>query len=181
VARLAHWWKPAGLVVGSIVIVCSLFNVGFAWWQLATGQTKWQRLPSSYAKTDQPLAQYVAQKQQPLLLVEFYTDTCTTCQALTPLLHKVWVGRGDETKCAPLVMVNADDPQQRLMVDVLGITQVPTLLWLSPTTGVQQVLPLEALTPQGQAPTLASVSSTLTKSVEALPADLQKNTCLSSR
>jgi thiol:disulfide interchange protein len=178
VARLAHWWKPAGLVVGGLVLVLSLFNVSYAWWQLATGQTKWQRLPSSYAQNSQPLAQYVTQKQHPLLLVEFYTDTCTTCQALTPLLHKVWLGKDDDLGCAPLVMVNADAPQQRVMVDVLGITQVPTLLWLSPTTGVQQPLPLEALAPKGQAPTLATVSTTLAKSVATLPADLQAHTCL---
>jgi thiol-disulfide isomerase/thioredoxin len=79
-------------------------------------------LPSSYDPKI-GVAEAARMSDKPLL-IEFYTDTCQTCQVITPWVHKLSKKYRDDMT---FIMVNADDPLQRDVVTIFAIEYVPAI------------------------------------------------------
>lgn len=108
--RQALW--ISGLLIG-LVFVSSFFG------QLQVAG----KLPSAY---DPGLAVETAFKtSNKPLLIEFYTDSCSACQAITPFIHRVY--KNDYADKLTLIMVDVDNPKNQGVAQLFGITSVPAL------------------------------------------------------
>ncbi len=59
------------------------------------------------------------------LLIEFYTDECTSCQMVTPLVHRAYKHNFNEQ--LTMVMVDANNPNNAPFMQLFGIQTVPAL------------------------------------------------------
>jgi thioredoxin-like negative regulator of GroEL len=99
-------------------------------------------LPSSY---DAGLTLDVAFKDKTTpVLVEFYTDSCRSCQILTPMLHGVMQNDGFK-KHLRWVMVNAEDANNAPFVNLFGVDSVPTVVVFDFSRMKKHPIPLEEL------------------------------------
>jgi thioredoxin-like negative regulator of GroEL len=99
-------------------------------------------LPSSY---DTGLTLDVAFKDKSTpVLVEFYTDTCRSCQILTPMLHGVMQDNKLKSKLR-WVMVNAEDANNAGFVNLFGVDSVPTVVVFDFAKMKKHPIPLEKL------------------------------------
>ncbi len=59
------------------------------------------------------------------LLIEFYTDECTSCQMVTPLVHRTHKNNFNEQ--LTMVMVDVANPNNAPFMQLFGIQSVPAL------------------------------------------------------
>lgn len=80
-------------------------------------------LPSSYdPKVNVEEAIMTSSKP---LLIEFYTDTCQTCQHVTPWVHQLNKEKYHEQ--LTFIMVDVNDPAQGQVAQLFGIEYVPAI------------------------------------------------------
>lgn len=128
------YWQSIILVL--LVLAGGLF-VGF--WQQGDSLA---RRPSFY---DPGLTiEQAAETSEKPLLVEFYSDTCATCQRLTPLLHQLYIQRfqNDYT----LVMLNTERPENRLYIELFQVETIPALFVFQPKKMKKTRLNVEQVT-----------------------------------
>lgn len=110
--------KSFFLVVFSLLVM-GVVAVGARFVAAIPGATG---LPSSY---DPKLTvEEAVQTSTKPLLIEFYTDTCKTCQLITPWVYKL---KDNYKSKVTFVMVDVDDPRQGSIAGIFGIEYVPTL------------------------------------------------------
>jgi thioredoxin-like negative regulator of GroEL len=101
-------------------------------------QWTWSRsqltgLPSSYSNgVSLPalMQQRQSEGSKKPLLVEFYQDSCERCRLLTPELHALFKVR--LKPYTDLVLVNAEDPKQAMILELFGVKTLPAVFWFSP-------------------------------------------------
>jgi len=101
-----------------LAIVAVVFATSFA-----TQMAWYNKLPSKY---DPGIALMTAfrQSEKPLL-IEFYSDDCSACQQLTPLLHQQYKAHFD--KDLTLVMVDVYAPQNAQAAQLFGVDTIPAV------------------------------------------------------
>jgi thiol-disulfide isomerase/thioredoxin len=79
-----------------------------------------KQLPSAY---DPGISVETAFKTSKVpLLIEFYSDACTTCRKVTPVLHRVVdTVKGQVT----LVMVDVTNPENQSVAQLFGVRSIP--------------------------------------------------------
>lgn len=101
-----------------------------------------QKLPSYY--DDGVALEKVFRTSPTPVLIEFYTDACSSCQRLTPLLHTTVADRlGGKVR---LVMIDAANPKEAPVVSLFGVRQVPELFLFDGKRMKKQHVPLDAVT-----------------------------------
>ncbi|MFN8614435.1 MAG: thioredoxin domain-containing protein [Vampirovibrionales bacterium] len=119
-----------------LAVVSVVFGISFlTQWALSS------RLPSSY---DSGLSlQEAVQTSTKPLLIEFYTDTCTTCQGVTPIVHRsVQQHFKDQVT---MVMVDTDSPDMAETVEMFGVSAIPALYLLTVNPVNKQEIPFDTL------------------------------------
>lgn len=101
-----------------LLILAVVFSSAFASQMFITSQ-----LPSSY---DPGLSVMQAfQTAKTPLLIEFYSDDCSTCKKVTPLLHNTY-NKSLKSKLT-LVMVDVNAPENEEVARLFGIEQLPSI------------------------------------------------------
>lgn len=59
------------------------------------------------------------------LLVEFYTDSCTTCRTVTPMVHDLMKGPYHDQ--LTLVMLDLENPDNLDVAELFGVEELPGL------------------------------------------------------
>jgi thiol-disulfide isomerase/thioredoxin len=111
--------RSVWVVLAIMVVVCVS---GFTSQYLTASQ-----LPSTY-DTGLGIQEAFKTAKGPLL-VEFYSDTCGTCQRVTPWLHH-W--QRQHPKKLTLVMLNVEDPNTQPIGEIFGVKTLPALYVFNP-------------------------------------------------
>lgn len=119
-----------------ITILSLVFASSFASQMMRTGN-----LPSAY-DTGLRMNDAFKSSETPLL-VEFYADSCTTCQMVTPLVHRAY--KSDFKDKLTVVMVDTDDPNNAMYTQLFGIDTIPALFVFDPKHMKKEPIPFEAL------------------------------------
>ncbi|MBY0449609.1 MAG: conjugal transfer protein TraF [Cyanobacteria bacterium] len=123
-----------------LVILASVVLSGFTvnWISLS-------QLPSSF---DKGLTIQTAFKQAKTpLLIEFYSDTCSTCQRLTPLMHQIYLER--YPKELTWVMIDMDQADNAPIAQLFGVNELPAVFLFDPRRMKKQRIELgDFVTPQ---------------------------------
>lgn len=120
----------------SIIFIGVVFASSFFGQMMVAGQ-----LPSAY---DPGLAVEDAFKtSEKPLLIEFYTDTCSACKGITPLVHRVYENNFDEQ--LTLVMVDVDNPKNRGIAQLFAIDSVPALFVFDHKNMKKEAIPYDEL------------------------------------
>lgn len=141
-----NFWTPSLLVAGMM-----LFFWGTSLIQVFSSPDAFFRYPSSYDKeAGLPVPQRISQAKTPRLLVEFYQDSCVTCQQITPLLYALSEQKSFQ-RCLSLLPIDADKAENRLYVDLFKVTKVPAFFIFEPRAMKKTTVPLlERLSEAGQ-------------------------------
>lgn len=108
-------FKKSFLLVVTVLIL--VFTSAFTTQMLINSN-----LPSSY---DSGLTiQKAFQTSKVPLLVEFYSDTCGTCQKVAPLVHEI--GKQQKNRLT-VVMMNVEEPDTQDIAQLFGVTELPAL------------------------------------------------------
>jgi thiol-disulfide isomerase/thioredoxin len=118
-----------------VVLMACVLAVGFFQQWQAIG-----RLPSRY-DTGLTLDNAFKQTKTPLL-VEFYSDTCGTCQRITPMVHDT--ARQLDGKLT-LVMVDVTNPDNQMFTQLFGVTTIPRVFVFDPRKMKKHAVPETAL------------------------------------
>ncbi|MDH4379978.1 MAG: thioredoxin domain-containing protein [Vampirovibrionales bacterium] len=119
----------------SLMVIALVFGVSFA--------TQWTlsgKLPSAY-DPGVSLEEAVKTSDKPLL-IEFYSDTCATCQAVTPIVHRTI--EQHFKNAVTVVMVDTEDPKAAQTVEMFGVTAIPALFVLDARTVKKTALPFDS-------------------------------------
>ena len=112
------------LVVLSILAV--VFVSGFAGQYISAS-----KLPSTYdpgISIQQAFKQAKKAGNGPVL-VEFYSDTCGTCQRVTPWIHAWQTSHPNQLT---LVMLNTEDPETQPIGEIFGVKELPSIYLFDP-------------------------------------------------
>jgi thioredoxin 1 len=71
------------------------------------------------------------------LLVEFYSDTCGTCQRVAPMVHEIVK---ENSQRLTLVMMNVDDPDTASIAQLFGVKELPAIYVFNPKKMKKQVV-----------------------------------------
>ena len=108
-------FKRSFLMVATVLLL--VFASAFTGQMMAT-----RNLPSSY---DPGLSiEEAFQTSKTPLLVEFYSDTCTTCQRIAPIVHEL---EGEYKDRLTLVMVDVGNPDNQQVAKLFGVDELPGL------------------------------------------------------
>lgn len=121
-------------LIMALAVVALVFGVSFA--------TQWSlsgKLPSAY-DLGIALEDAIKTSDKPLL-IEFYSDTCATCQAVTPIVHRTVEQHFKDD--VTVVMVDTEDPKAAQTVELFGVTAIPTLFVLDARTVKKTAIPFE--------------------------------------
>lgn len=136
-----------------LVILASVVLSGFTvnWISLS-------QLPSSY---DKGLSIQTAFKQAKTpLLIEFYSDTCSTCQRLTPLMHQIYQER--YPKALTWVMIDMEQADNAPVAQLFGVNELPAVFLFDPRRMKKQKVHLgEYVSPQSLTQAIANGVSQL--------------------
>jgi thiol-disulfide isomerase/thioredoxin len=159
-ARL-NFWTPSLLVFGML-----LFFWGTSLIQVFSSPDAFFRYPSSYDKAaNVPVPQRISEAKTPRLLVEFYQDSCVTCQQITPLLYELSEKKSFQ-RCLSLLPIDADKAENRLYVDLFKVTKVPAFFIFEPRAMKKTTVPLlERLSEAGKTNT-ALIKQVIQKSLK---------------
>jgi len=119
----------------ALAVIALVFGVSFA--------TQWTlsgKLPSAY-DPGVSLEDAVKTSDKPIL-IEFYSDTCATCQAVTPIVHRT-VGQHFK-EAVTVVMVDTEDPKAAQTVEMFGVTAIPALFVLDTHTVKKTTIPFDS-------------------------------------
>jgi thiol-disulfide isomerase/thioredoxin len=119
----------------ALAVIALVFGVSFA--------TQWTlsgKLPSAYDH-GVSLEEAVKTADKPLL-IEFYSDTCATCQAVTPIVHRTVDQHFKDA--VTVVMVDTEDPKAAQTVEMFGVTAIPALFVLDTRTAQKTAIPFES-------------------------------------
>jgi thiol-disulfide isomerase/thioredoxin len=122
-----------------LVVLAGVLGLGFYQQWQAIG-----RLPSRY---DTGLTLDKAFKQSPTpLLVEFYSDSCGTCQRVTPIIHETANQfKGKLT----LVMVDTNNPDNATFAQLFGVKTIPRVFVFDPRKMKKHTVPDQSLASTG--------------------------------
>ncbi len=104
------------------IVILALILVGV----LTTGSRMVGAIPGNVPSSYDPgltITQAMQTSQKPLL-VEFYTDSCKTCQIITPWVHKLSQKYQDQLT---YVMIDLDDRNQAQVASIFGVEYVPAI------------------------------------------------------
>ncbi len=103
------------------------------------------QLPSSF---DKGISIQTAFKQAKTpLLIEFYSDTCSTCQRLTPLMHQIYLDR--YPKELTWVMIDMEQADNAPIAQLFGVNELPAVFLFDPHRMKKQRIDLgDFVTPQ---------------------------------
>lgn len=65
------------------------------------------------------------------LLIEFYTDACSTCRRVTPLVHELMEREGYKDKLT-LVMLDLTEPDNQQIAQLFGVKELPGMFVFDP-------------------------------------------------
>ena len=100
------------------IIVMLVFTSAFATQMFLT-----KDLPSSF-DNGTTIEQAFKTSKVPLLL-EFYSDSCGTCQKLTPVIHNLY--QNHYKNKLTVVMMNVEDPATQQIAQLFGVDALPAL------------------------------------------------------
>jgi thiol:disulfide interchange protein len=125
--------RAFGLMAGILAVVLAL---GFS--------VQWQGLQQLPSRFDTGMSLDKAFKQSPTpLLVEFYSDTCRTCQQVTPGIHQL-VTEQFKGKLT-MVMVDTNNPDNQMFAQLFGVSTLPAVYTFNPKKMKKHVVPLTLL------------------------------------
>jgi thiol-disulfide isomerase/thioredoxin len=128
-AKLTRF-KAALLFVG--VMLTLLWGIALVQTALQLRHSPYSRPPSGY-DTGQPLMVAASASNGRPLLVEFYSDQCTRCHHLTPMVHSLMQQNKFKSKLV-WAMVNADDTNNQLFMQLFQVKTLPALFVFKPTS-----------------------------------------------
>ncbi|MEM0951824.1 MAG: thioredoxin family protein [Cyanobacteria bacterium P01_H01_bin.74] len=123
----------------SLIMVLSVVSVIF----LSSFVTQlWlnRNVPSSY-DPGIPIQEAFKTSKTPIL-VEFYSDTCSTCRRLTPVIHSLYEGRYHNR--LTLVMMDVTDPDNRDIAQLFGVNVLPGIYIFDHKRMKKHAIPPEA-------------------------------------
>jgi thiol-disulfide isomerase/thioredoxin len=98
-----NFWTPSLLVFGIL-----LFFWGTSLIKVFSSPDAFFRFPSSYDKdASLPVPQRISDAKTPRLLVEFYQDSCVTCQQIAPMLYEISEQKSFQ-RCLSVLPIDAD-------------------------------------------------------------------------
>jgi thioredoxin-like negative regulator of GroEL len=103
-----------------VMMVVGVIGLGLAQSAIASSSLTGLAILRHNAQITQPYDQAIASSQP--LLIEFYANWCTTCQAIAPTVAQLHRDYGDRVG---FVMVDIDDPQWREPVQAHHVLGVP--------------------------------------------------------
>ena len=141
-----NFWTPSLLVFGIL-----LFFWGTSLIKVFSSPDAFFRYPSSYDKdASLPVPQRISDAKTPRLLVEFYQDSCVTCQQVAPLLYELSEQKSFQ-RCLSVLPIDADKAENRLYVDLFKVTKVPAFFIFEPRAMKKTTVPLlERLSEAGE-------------------------------
>ncbi len=132
-----NFWTPSLLVGGML-----LFFWGTSLIEVFSSPDAFFRYPSSYDKeANLPVPQSISEAKTPRLLVEFYQDSCVTCQQVAPLLYELSEQKSFQ-RCLSVLPIDADKAENRLYVDLFKVTKVPAFFIFEPRAMKKTTVPL---------------------------------------
>ena len=132
-----NFWTPSLLVLGIL-----LFFWGTSLIKLSSSAEASFRYPSSYDKeANLPVPQRISEAKAPRLLVEFYQDSCSTCQQIAPILHELSEKKAFQD-CLTLLPIDADKTENRLYVDLFKVSTVPAVFIFEPRAMKKTSVPI---------------------------------------
>ncbi|MCE2931128.1 MAG: thioredoxin domain-containing protein [Vampirovibrionales bacterium] len=144
-----NFWTPSLLVVGML-----LFFWGTSLIKVFSSPDAFSHYPSSYDKDAKlPVQDRMNNAKTPRLLVEFYQDSCVTCQQVAPLLFELSEQKSFQ-RCLSVLPIDADKAENRLYVDLFKVTKVPAFFIFEPRAMKKTTVPLlEGLAEAGETTT----------------------------
>ena len=112
-------YRKSFFIVLLALMVMGLLATGTRYVMAIPGVTG---LPSSYDPKI-PMMEAMQTSTKPLL-IEFYSDTCGTCQVVTPWTYKL---KDRFANDLTFVMVDVNDPQNAQVSQIFGIEYIPAI------------------------------------------------------
>ncbi len=101
-----------------LLVIATVFVSSFTAQWLATSN-----LPSAYDPGPRIDKAFKSAKNP--LLVEFYSDTCGTCQRMAPIVHEL--SQRDYAEKLTLVMMDVNDPENLQIAKLFGVNELPSI------------------------------------------------------
>jgi thiol-disulfide isomerase/thioredoxin len=132
-----NFWTPSLLVVGML-----LFFWGTSLIKVFSSPDAFFRFPSSYDKdASLPVPQRISDAKTSRILVEFYQDSCVTCQQVAPLIHELSQHKYFQ-RCLTVIPIDADKAENRLYVDLFKVDKVPAVFIFEPSAMKKTIVPV---------------------------------------
>ena len=112
--------KSIGLVVTVLTVVIAVTFVAerIAAKSLPSAYDPGVSIQTAFQTTDRPL------------LIEFYSDQCESCRAVTPILHEVYQAHFKSK--LRWIMLNVEEPEVFQVSRIFGLTQIPAVYLFDP-------------------------------------------------